>query len=48
VRVDLVSVSLSRDVPAIARPVVAPIARRIARESMRRTLDAVKQYGTIR
>jgi len=45
VRVDVVSISLSRDVPALARPVVAPLAGRIARESMRRTLDAMRRFG---
>jgi archaetidylinositol phosphate synthase len=45
VRVDVLSVSLSRRVPALARPVVGPIAGRIARESMRRTLDAMRRFG---
>ncbi len=33
--VDVLSVSLSRDVPALVRPIAAPIVDRIARESMR-------------
>ncbi len=45
VRVDVLSVSLSRDAPALVRPVAMPIASRIARESMRRTLDAIRQFG---
>jgi hypothetical protein len=45
VLVEVLSVSLSRDVPALARPFVAPIAGRIARESMRRTLEAMRQFG---
>ena len=47
VRVDVLSVSLSRDVPVLARPIVAPIAGRIARESMRRTLEAMQRFGGI-
>jgi len=45
VRVDVFSVSLSRDVPKLARPIVVPVAVRVARESMRRTLDAMRQFG---
>ncbi|HMF96282.1 MAG TPA: GtrA family protein [Vicinamibacterales bacterium] len=45
VLVDVLSVSLSRDVPALVRPVVAPIAGRVARESLRRTLDAMRRFG---
>ena len=48
VRVDVVSVSLSRDVPSLVRPVVSPVAARIARESMRRTLAAMRQFGASR
>ena len=44
VRIDLESVSLSRDVPRVARPVAIPIANRIARESVLRTLDSVRRY----
>lgn len=43
--VDVLSVSLSRSVPALARPVAGPIIDRIARESMRRTLDAMQRFG---
>ena len=45
VRVEVLSVSLSRDAPALVRPVALPLASRIARESMRRTLDAMRQFG---
>ena len=45
VRVEVLSVSLSRSVPALARPVAGPIIDRIARESMRRTLDAMERFG---
>jgi putative flippase GtrA len=45
VQVEVLSVSLSRDVPLVARALVSPIATRIARESLRRTLDAMRQFG---
>lgn len=45
VRVEVLSISLSRDVPVLARPFVSPVAGRIARESMRRTLDAMRRFG---
>lgn len=45
VEVDVLSVSLSRSVPAVVRPVAAPLIDRIARESMHRTLDAVERFG---
>jgi len=45
VRVDVLSVSLSRDAPALVRPVAMPIAARIARESMRRTMEAMRRFG---
>ena len=44
VRVELESVSLSRDVPTLLRPVAAPIVNRIARESMTKTLDALRAF----
>jgi hypothetical protein len=44
VRVDLESLTLSRDVPSIVRPIAAPLVTRIARESMVRTLDAMRQF----
>ena len=44
VRVDLESVTLSRDVPALVRPIASPIVSRIARESMVRTLEALRRY----
>jgi len=45
VRVEVLSASLSRDAPALVRPVALPLASRVARESMRRTLDAMRQFG---
>jgi hypothetical protein len=44
VRIDLESISLSRDVPRLARPFVAPIVERMARESIERTLTSVRQF----
>jgi putative flippase GtrA len=44
VRVELESVSLSRGVPTVLRPVAAPIIGRIARESMVRTLRSLQQF----
>ena len=44
VRVDLESLSLSRGVPRVARAVARPIIDRIARESIQRTLDSVRQF----
>jgi putative flippase GtrA len=46
VMVDVLSVSLSREVPALVRTIAAPMIDRIARESMRRTLEAVDRFGT--
>jgi hypothetical protein len=43
--VDLESLTLSRTVPVIVRPVAAPIVTRIARESMVRTLEALRRYA---
>lgn len=40
--VECESVSLSRGIPLLARPVVSPIVDHIAAESMRRTLDALR------
>lgn len=45
VRVDLLSVSLSRNVPAVARPIASPIVTRIARESTARALEALRRFG---
>lgn len=45
VLVDVLSLSLSRDVPSLVRPVAGPVIDRIARESMRRTLEAVDRFG---
>jgi hypothetical protein len=44
VRVDLESLSLSRAVPRVARPVARPIIDRIARESLSRTLSSVQRF----
>lgn len=43
VRVDLESLSLSRAVPSVARPVARRIIDRIARESLLRTLDSMQR-----
>jgi len=48
VRVDLESITLSRDVPALVRPIAAPIVSRISRESMVRTLEALRAYLGVR
>jgi hypothetical protein len=45
VQVDVLSLSLSRGVPSLARPVVGPVVNRIARESMTRTLKALGRFG---
>jgi putative flippase GtrA len=44
VRVDLESLSLSREVPLLIRPMAGPIISRVARESLTRTLDALRLY----
>lgn len=44
VRIDMESISLSRDVPRLVRPVAAPLISRIGRESMSRTLDSVGRF----
>jgi hypothetical protein len=44
VRVDLESLSLSREIPRVARPVARPVIDRVARESLRRTLDSVQRF----
>ena len=44
VRIDVVSLSLSRDVPLLARPIVGPLVTRVGRESMTRTLDALQRF----
>jgi putative flippase GtrA len=43
--VDVLSVTLSRDIPVLAKPIAGPIVNRIARESMERTLEAVRRFG---
>jgi len=44
VLVELESLSLSRTVPSLLHPIAAPIVTRIARESMVRTLEALRRY----
>jgi putative flippase GtrA len=44
VRVSLRSLTLSRNVPALVRPIAAPLVNRIARESMVRTLEALRRF----
>jgi len=44
VRVELESISLSRGVPRVARPAALPLANRIARESMTRTLSSLRMF----
>lgn len=44
VRVDVESLSLSRDVPSFARSIAGPIVHRIARESLARTLASVRRF----
>ena len=49
VLVVLRSLTLSRSVPALVRPVASPLVTRVARESMVRTLDALRRhFGTAR
>jgi hypothetical protein len=42
--VELDSLTLSRDVPAFVRTIASPLVNRIARESMYRTLDALRRF----
>jgi hypothetical protein len=44
VRIDLTSLSLSREVPWIARSIAGPLINRVARESMARTLSSVRRF----
>lgn len=44
VRIELESLSLSRDVPWVARPIATPIVNRIARESVARTLISLRRF----
>lgn len=48
VLIECESVSLSRSVPFVARPLVGPIANRIARESLERTLRSLRKYLQLR
>ncbi len=42
--VELESLTLSRAMPSLLRPIAAPLVRRIARESMVRTLEALVRF----
>jgi putative flippase GtrA len=44
VLVELRSLTLSRNVPALVRPIAGPLVTRVARESMVRTLEALRRY----
>ena len=44
VLVELESLTLSRDMPSLLRPIASPLVRRIARESMVRTLEALVRF----
>lgn len=44
VLVELRSLTLSRNVPALVRPIAGPLVNRVARESMVRTLEALRKY----
>ncbi len=44
VLVELDSLTLSRSVPAVVRPVAMPLVNQIARESITRTLDALRRF----
>ena len=44
VRIELVSLTLSRDVPALVRPVAAPVINSVARDAMGRTLEALRSF----
>lgn len=45
VLVEVESLSLSRELPSLLKPVAGPIINRIGRESMTRTLEAVRTFG---
>jgi len=47
VEVDVLSLSLSRDIPWLVKPIAQPIIDRIGRESMSRTLAAVQRTGAL-
>ena len=40
--VELESLTLSRDIPYVFRPFVRPLVDRVARESIRRTLESLR------
>src|SRR4029450_8202183 len=42
VQIDVLSLSLSRDIPWVVRPIAGPIINRIGRESLHLTLETVR------
>lgn len=44
VRIGVESLALSRDIPALVRPIAAPLIARVGRESMIRTLEALERH----
>jgi hypothetical protein len=48
VLIECESVSLSRSVPFLVRPLVGPIANRIARESLAKTLRSLGEFLKLR
>ena len=46
VLVELESLTLSRDIPYVFRPIVRPLVDRVARESIRRTLESLRERFT--
>jgi hypothetical protein len=46
VLIECESVSLSRSVPLLLRPIASPIVNRIARESLERTLRSLRAFLT--
>jgi hypothetical protein len=42
IMVELESLSLSRDIPFVFKPFVRPLVGRVARESVRRTLESLR------
>jgi hypothetical protein len=44
VLIELESLTLSRGIPSIIRPIAAPLVNRVAHESTVRTLDALRRY----
>lgn len=44
VRIDMVSISLSRDVPLLARPIAGALITRVGRESVTRTMTSLREF----